>query len=173
MCCFLGVAGSLMTFLDAGVISFAYPKFIQLHQSQEYKALHQGVRKLALQTLFMSLAFAIVSWLLLPYLLTWISKPVYLEHIKLYPWILLAMVINAFSMVPHFALYSQGRDKPIIYSHFAALIAFVASVFALQTNWPLLAVPIALNVSFAVILAIKTVSYITTSTTDCQPLNHK
>jgi len=163
---FLGVAGSLMTFLDAGVISYAYPKFIQLHQAHDYKTLHQEVRKLGLQTLFVSLVFAIVSWLLLPYLLAWISRPVYMEHISLYPWILLAMVINAFSMVPHFALYSQGKDKPIIYSHVAALLAFVASVLAFQTSWPLLAVPIALNVSFAVILAIKTVSYITALTAE-------
>lgn len=163
---FLGVAGSLMTFLDAGVSSFAYPKFIQLHQLKEYKALHQGVRKLALQTLCVSLVFAIVSWLLLPYLLAWISKPVYTEHIELYPWILFAVIINAFGMVPHFALYAQGRDKPIIYSHFAALIAFVVSAFALQTNWPLLAVPIALNVAFFVILAIKAIAYITTSIPD-------
>ncbi|KZE32436.1 hypothetical protein AVW16_11580 [Crenobacter luteus] len=161
---FLGVAGSLMTLLDAGFISYAYPNFIKLYHQQKYGELNQSVRKLVLQTLFISAAFAIVSWLLLPYLLTWIAKPVYVKHISLYPWLLLAMVVNAFSMAPHFALYAQGKDKPIIYSHVAALIAFVASVMALQTSWPLLAVPIALNVSFAVVLAIKAFAYFTAPT---------
>lgn len=160
---FLGVASSLMTFLDAGIISFVYPKFIQLHQLKEYKALHLGVRKLALQTLGVTLGFAIVSSLLLPHLLAWLAKPVYTEHTELYPWLLSAMIINAFSMVPHIALYAQGRDKPVIYSHFAALLAFIASVFALQGDWPLLAVPIALNVAFTVIFAIKTIAYLSTS----------
>lgn len=71
----------------------------------------------------------------------------------------MAMIINSISMVPHFALYARGCDKPIIQSHMAALIAFLGTTWALSKSYPILAVPIGLNLSFALILIWKAVAY--------------
>ena len=156
----LGVAGTLMTFLDAGVFAFAYPVLIKLHQAQEYDSARAKVRQMFGHTVLLSAGFAVISWLLLPFLLLWIDKLVYLKAIYLYPWLLLATVLNAFGMIPHFALYAQGHDKPIIYSHVAALIVFVVATWVLSHHFSTLAVPIGLNFSFAFIFLWKTIAYL-------------
>lgn len=69
------------------------------------------------------------------------------------------MVINAISMVPHFALYARGIDKPIIYSHIGALVGFVVATWAFSHNHSALAVPMGLNVAFTLMLIWKTMAY--------------
>ena len=68
-------------------------------------------------------------------------------------------MINALSMIPHFALYARGCDKPIIQSHIAALIFFLMATWMLSKQFSAQAVPMGLNLSFAVILIWKAVAY--------------
>ena len=156
---FLGVASTLMIFLDAGVFAYAYPELIKLHQQRQYQAAQQKIKVMLVYTLVFAAGFSLVSWLLLPYLLDWISNPLYSQVLRMYPWLLLAMVINAVSMVPHFALYATGNDRPIIFSHMAALGAFTLTVWIVAPHWQMLAVPAGLNVSFTVILVWKSIAY--------------
>lgn len=156
---FFGVAGTLLAFLDAGVFAFTYPALIMLHQAQDNDAARTTVRKMLGLTVLFSAGFAVLSWFLLPFLLVWINNPIYSKAIFLYPWLLSAIIINAFGMVPHYALYARGCDKPIIYSHISALICFLIVTWILSTHYSVLAVPIGLNFSFAVILLWKTVAY--------------
>jgi hypothetical protein len=82
-----------------------------------------------------------------------------LESVWLYPWLLLATVINALGMAPHYALYAQRRDKAIIGSHIAAMIAFAMAVWLLAQTLPTLAVPLGLVIFFTVILVSKAAAY--------------
>ncbi len=156
---FLGVASALMTFLDAGVFAFAYPALIQHNHAGEHEQARLKVRQMLVPTLAFSAAFGVVSWFLLPYLLDWVANPFYEKTLYLYPWLLMATVLNAVGMVPHFALYARGYDRPIIYSHLAALPAFLFATWAFSPSQAILAVPIGLNIAFAVILISKTWSY--------------
>ena len=155
----LGVAGTLITFLDAGVLAYAYPALIQHHHNQEQAQVRARVRLVLLQTTLISVAFALVSWLLLPFLLHWIDNPVYIQSAHLYPWLLLATVLNALGMAPHLGLYAQGQDKPIIYSHGASLFFFIVTTWVLSDYFGPLAVPFGLNLAFALILVWKGVAY--------------
>jgi O-antigen/teichoic acid export membrane protein len=155
----LGVASSLMIFLDAGVLAYAYPTLIQHHHKNEQSQARAHVRLLVLQTALLSLAFALASLFLLPYLLSWIGNPIYIKSIHLYPWLLLATVLNALGMAPHFGLYAQGHDKPIIYSHSASVVFFVAATWLLSEYFGLMAVPLGLNLAFALILVWKSLAY--------------
>lgn len=157
---FLSIAGTLLVFLDAGVFTFAYPELIGLHHGNQQAEIRRKVRGLLTYTLVASIGFSVVSWVLLPYLLQWIGKPLYLQSMDLYPWLLLAMVMNALSMVPHLALYAQGRDKAIISSHLGAAVAFFIIVWLVSQFTSRLAVPIGLNIFFAVILIWKTAAYV-------------
>lgn len=156
----LGVAGTVMTFLDAGVFAYAYPALIQHQHKHEHTQARAKVRQMLWQTAILSAAFALVSWLLLPYLLHWIGNPVYLESAHLYPWLLLATVLNALGMAPHYGLYAQGHDKPIIYSHGASLVFFVASTWLLSDSFGPMAVLLGLNLAFALILVWKSLAYL-------------
>ena len=156
---FLGVASALMAFLDAGVFAFTYPALIKLSHAGEHEQARRKVRQMLVQTLAFSAAYGVASWFLLPYLLDWVANPIYDEALYFYPWLLMATVLNAVSMVPHFALYARGHDRPIIYSHLASMPAFIFATWAFSSSQAGLAVPIGLNIAFAAVLISKTWSY--------------
>lgn len=153
---FMGISGTLMAFLDAGVFSFSYPGLISAHQKQQPAVFRKNLRQLLIQTTILSGAFAIISPLLINPLLTWLGNPLYATQQHLYPWVLAIMVIYALGMVPHYALYAQGIDRPIIQSHIASLITFIAATWVFSQYWPLLAVSLGLCSAFTLILAWKT-----------------
>lgn len=157
---FLNIASTLMVFLDAGIFAFAYPELIALCHKKQYQLVNRKALRLLAYVVISATAFSIVSWLLLPYLLQWINKPIYGQSLWLYPWLLLAMVINALSMVPHFALYAKGHDKAIIGSHIGAMLVFAIGVWQISQHRPLLAVPAGLVIFFAFILLSKTIAYL-------------
>lgn len=152
---FMGVSNALMSFLDAGVFAFSYPGLISAHNRQDGTAFHQGMRKLLLQTLVLSSAFVAVALLAIGPLLSWLDKPLYLEQQGLFPWILLTTALYALGMVPHYALYAQGYDKPIIHSHIASLLVFIPATWLFSIHWPVLAVPLGLCTAFLLILLSK------------------
>lgn len=156
---FFGISGTLMAFLDAGVFAYSYPRLIRAAHGKDPLDFRIGVRKLFSHTCYVSIGFSMVSLLLLSPLLQWIGKPWYLEQKALYPWLLLAMVVNAIGMVPHYALYAMGKDRPIIVSHVASIVVFVAVTWLFGSVLPVLAVPIGLCVAFLFVLAWKTLAY--------------
>lgn len=156
----LGVASTLLVFLDAGVFAFTYPSLIRHNNDKNYEIANDKVRRMLIQTLLVSALFAVVSWFSLPWLLDWIGNPVYIEAIDLYPWLLVATIINAVSMVPHYGLYARGCDKAIIYSHIASLIAFVAFTWIISQSAPEIAIPLGINLAFFVIATWKSLAYI-------------
>jgi len=157
---FMGIAGTLLTLLDAGVFAFTYPDLIRHNLQERHDLARALIRKAMLQTVGVIAVFAVVSLIALPYLLVWISDPVYQTNIWLYPWLLTAMILSALSMIPHYGLYAKGQDKPIICSHLVALGTFVAVTWLLSVSYAMLAVPIGLNMAFFVILIWKSTAYI-------------
>lgn len=156
----MGIAGTLLAFLDAAVFAFAYPVLIQLHHRQDVAEGRRQVWRLLWQTVSLSAIFGLASWLALPYFLAWTGKPLYLQLAGWYPWLLLAMVLNAVGMVPHYALYALGVDKPIIHSHIFAFLAFLLTT-AVAGRWlALQAVFLGLNVAFGCMLLWKSIAYI-------------
>jgi len=156
---YIGICNALMSFLDAGVFAFIYPGLISAFTKEDSAAFRQGLRKMLIQTLILTVSFALIATVLIEPLLSWLNKPLYLEHQDLFPWILLATLLYAVGMVPHFALYAQGQDRPIIHSHIASLICFIPVTWLASTHWPYLAVPLGLCAAFALILLWKSLAY--------------
>ncbi|WP_339504601.1 lipopolysaccharide biosynthesis protein [Pseudomonas sp. RL_105y_Pfl2_101] len=156
---FMGVSMALISFLDAGVFAFIYPGLITAYQQHNPVGFHQGIRKLLLQTVGLCGFFSVTALVTIGPLLAWLGKPIYSEQQGLFVWILLATVFYAIGMIPHFGLYAQGRDRPIIHSHIASLIIFVLATWIFAQAWPLLAVPQGLCVSFFVVLCWKSWSF--------------
>jgi O-antigen/teichoic acid export membrane protein len=171
---FMGIGGTLMAFLDAGVFSLSYPGLFSAYQKKQPALFRKNLRLLLIQTVVLTVAFAVVSLLLLSPLLVWLGNPLYAATQYLYPWVLATMVLYALGMVPHYALYAQGLDRPIIQSHIASLLVFVIATWLFAQSWPLLAVPLGLCVAFILILVWKTWAFfwLTPSQYRCaQPLH--
>lgn len=156
---FMGMSTALMSFLDAGVFAFIYPSMISAYHNEDPQAFMHHLRQLLIQTVVFSLAFAVVALLAIDPVLTWLDRPLYMQHRQLFYWLLLVMFLYAIGMIPHYALYAQGKDRPIIVSHSASILIFVVVVTILTVYTSYLAVPLALCVTFAVVLLWKTVAF--------------
>ena len=152
---FMGIAGSLMAFLDAGVFAFSYPGLINAHQKKQPALFRNNLLQLLVLTCLLTVAFVFMSLLLLSPLLGWLGNPLYVAQQNIYPWLLAVMVVYALGMVPHYALYAQGLDRPIIQSHIASLFLFVIATWLFSQRWPLLAVPLGLCAAVTLILVWK------------------
>ena len=157
---FVGVAGSLLAFLDSGIFSFTYPALISLSQNCRWADARKKVKQMLWLTIAFSIFFTIFSLVVMPYLLGWIGKSIYAESIDLYYWILLATITNAIGLIPHYALYAAGKDGAIILSHTFGFIVFFVAVYFLQPTSFALAVPQGLFVAFLFILIFKAIAYI-------------
>lgn len=154
---FFGIAGTMMAFLEAGVFAYAYPELISAHQGGQTERFRRTLRHLLNHTIIFAVLFTILSLMLLGPLLRWIGKPLYLAHAHIYGWLLLAMTLNALSMVPHYALYAQDMDRPIIHSHLLSLAVFLPAAIGIGAWFPAVAVPVALCLAFLSILVWKAV----------------
>jgi O-antigen/teichoic acid export membrane protein len=156
----MGVATGLMVILDAGVFSYGYPELIRMHHTGDHSLAIRRLRHMLYQTIAVSATFTIVTWLLLPVILSWIGNPYYLSKISMFPYIMFAMFLLALSQVPHWGLYAQGRDKPIIVSQFAGLATFMVSAWFTRYSLGTYSVLLGLNAAFGVILFWKSAVYL-------------
>lgn len=156
---FIGMASTLMTFLDAGVFSFSYPALIKLKNDGNKIAFDNHLKKMSVITVVVTIAFVIISILLMPFLLKWTGKPIFEKYIFVYHILLVATVLNAFGMIFHYALYAIGKDKAIIVSHITSLLVFFITVIILQDHYKIIAVPAGITAAFAFILVFKSVAF--------------
>lgn len=157
---FMGIANALMSFLDAGVFAFLYPALIKKWQGQSPIDFRKELLRMLVQTLGFSAVFIITAQLSIPYMLDWLERPLYSEYASLFGWLMLATLLFALSMVPHFALYAQGQDRSIISSHVLSIPVFIGCTLLLSFVTPLLAVPLGLCLSSAFLLSWKMVAYL-------------
>lgn len=162
---FIGISGTLMAFLDAGVFSFSYPSMINAANRQDEQLFSAKVREMIALTIIFCLVFLVISLLLLPYLLDWLGKEVYLNNYSIFYWLLAATIINAFSMIPHYGVYARKHDRAIIRSHIIALPIFIATSTLLSLLTAVYAVPIGLCITQLFILIWKLQAYIKSRTT--------
>lgn len=153
------IAGVLNVFLDAACFSFAYPRLIKLAQNNMHEESHNQIKGLLLQIIVGSACYGIVSYYLLPYILDWIGHPIYKNFSHWYPWLFMAMLMQAIGKVPHYGLYALGCDRSIIFSHVFAFFIFVLTTMFCLSAYSTIAIFIGINLAFLVVLVWKFVGY--------------
>ncbi|MBW0146821.1 lipopolysaccharide biosynthesis protein [Marinobacter arenosus] len=156
---FMGICNALLAFMDAAVFTFLYPAMIVAHTNQDARGFRIKFRQLTAQTITLTLFFSMVAWIVVPFLLEWLDRPVFSEYQYLFLWLLVANMLTVLGMIPHYGLYAQGNDKPLVVSHIAGLIVFVLTT-ALSTLFSgELAVPLGLIAASGFILFWKTLQF--------------
>lgn len=156
---YIGISGTMMTFLEAAVFNFSYPVLISAYQNNQADLYKVKMREMLWHTAIIAVGFSAISLALLPILLEWLSNDVYTTHKYIYPWLLAMMLLYSFGMVPHYALYSQRQDRVIVQSHILGLIVFIAGTWLLTINYESIAVPAGLCLAFFFILVYKLIAY--------------
>ena len=157
---FISLANAMVSFLEAAVHVFSYPALITAFQQKNPVQYRYELQRLFYQTLILASAFTAVALLTIEPLLHWLGKPIYQEYQRMFVWILSATFLYSLGSVPHYALYAQGRDQPIIHSHFACLFVFIVATWLFSLHWLSVAVPLGLNAAFLLMLAWKTYAFI-------------
>lgn len=152
---FMGVVNALPALLEAGVFSFSYPALVAHCHAGDKKTFGRTFLRLTIGTAAVVFLYGIIASVLLDFLLGWLDRPVYAQNKDLFYLLLLAMAVYVLSMIPHYALYAQGEDRPIIRSHIAGLVAFLAATWLAELYSPRMAVPTGLCAAFTVILVWK------------------
>lgn len=156
---YAGIANAIMSFLDAGVFVFLYPKLVSAFKSSDQNLYRKSMKALLLQTVWVSLVLAILAGSLIYPFLMLLDKPVYSDYLPVLYLMLVAITLNALSMVPHYGMYAMSYDRGIIVPHIVALLVFVSTVATLSLWWAVYAVPIALIVTFGGLLLHKSWLY--------------
>ena len=156
---FVGIAFSIVSFLDAGVIAFLYPKVVAAAKENDEKKFKKNMKDLAVTLVLAAVSMAAFALFFSPFVLGWIGKEIYLDNLHLLQWLLLAVIVYAASMAPHVGLYAKHHDKAILYSQILALLVFFVGCFIGIPMFGAIAVVWAMCVSFFVILVWKIAVY--------------
>lgn len=156
---FVGMATAILSFVDAGVVVFIFPKMVASAKLNDGVSFRRHMKELLLSVTVVSISLAVVLCVSSEYLLTWVDKAVYVENLYILYWLLLGMVLYSLSMIPHLGLYAFGYDKPIFYSQFAGFLVFLIVGYFGGKLFGMIAVPVAIVLAFFVVAVWKLIAY--------------
>lgn len=157
---FIGMANAILSFLDAGVIVFMYPKLVMAAKRGEDAVFRRSMKVFFLNVLAVTAVLVLACWLISGPLIEWLKKPVYTDNLFVLGWLLFAISIYAMSMVPHLGLYAHSNDRPILHSQVAGLVVFLLVVFMAGKEHGVIVVPWGLCAGFFVVLVWKLIAYV-------------
>lgn len=156
---YMGMAMAIMSFLDAAVLSFLYPRMISAYRQGDHVTYLRVRKEMTWSTLTITVGLATLIIVVAPAVLNWIGRPRYIEHMHLL-WLLLAVtVIYAMGMIPHYGLYARGADRSIVVAHISSLGVFALTVALLAHSAPLEAAAYGLLAAFTWMGGLKFVQY--------------
>ena len=152
---FSSLAAAIISFMDAAVFSFLYPKLVLdvNNRNTEYRNI---IKQFYTKTIFFLIIINTLAFFLIHPLLEIIGKSEFLNHIKYFYFLIAIQSIYCLSMVPHYVLYSLHKDKHIIYSHLiSAITFFILSLLFIKYKIDIYNILYALFISFFFLLLYK------------------
>lgn len=155
---FIGMASSIVLFIDAGVIAFLYPNIIKAVNLKKRAAFFTEMKSLVLGVSIVAVVGAAGIYICSKYLLVWLGNESYQSNAHMLNWLLLALVIYAASMIPHMILYAFKCDRAILGSQVAGFTFFMGGCVWGAGDFGAVIVPYSLIFTFSTILVWKTIS---------------
>lgn len=157
---YIGIAMSAMSFLDAGVFAFLYPRVVSAFKTGSTLEFRAEMRNLLIRTGLATAATIGAAAAAVPFILRFLDRPIYQAHVGVFWLILSAVAVYALGMVPHFGLYAMGRDRAILLSQGGGFFVFLGVAVVGSTAAPLEGVAAGLLAGAAVIGIAKTWRYL-------------
>lgn len=153
------IAASALTFMDAGIFSFLYPKLLVFYATKNHKQFSATIKKMLIQVIASSVILALSVYLFSEWFFSKIGNEVYKTQIKIFYILVIMTILQALSQVPHYGLYAKGQDKNILIPSVISVPLFFICGYTLSIYTPLYSVPISLCIAYGFILIHKTISY--------------
>ncbi len=156
---YAGIGNAVISFLDAGVVVFFYPRLVSAARTNDLLGYRTAMKSLRINIILSTCLLTTLAFSAAFFIVEWLDKPDYDENFHLLAWILAAMLIYGLSHTPHLGLYAQGRDRTLVLSQLAALVTFLISAIALNDSLGVTSVPAALCAAFAALYLWKALAY--------------
>ena len=156
---FVGMSSVVLSFLDAGVFAFQYPRLLAAASQGNKGAFAQEMKRLWRNTLVTTCLLSVAAYVLALPIVHWLDQPIYAAQLGLLPWALAAVALMALSLVPHYALYARHQDRLIVISQLASLVAFALASWLLRPLLGHATVPAAVATAMASLLVFKFFAY--------------
>jgi O-antigen/teichoic acid export membrane protein len=157
---FSGISNAVFSFVESGVFVFAYPKLISAFKRKDQLEFEKSMKDLILKTSIATILMIGLAAVLIHPILTYFNKPIYKEHVSLLYVLLVATLLNAAGMIPHFGIYAMSRDKHIILSHCGGLILFIGLAYTFGKWSPTYGIPLATCGALLSMFIYKTIAYL-------------
>jgi O-antigen/teichoic acid export membrane protein len=156
---FIGMATAVISFIDAGIVDFAYPKLIAAARAKDQNAFLFEMNKVKNNLFWLGGLLIVLCSFGGYFIVDILGRDVYIENIDILYWLLLATALNVLSIVPHLGLYALGYDQAIVRSQVIGFAAFLLLVIMLPTALGIKSVLISICVAWLIILTWKAASY--------------
>lgn len=164
---FMSLVNSLQAFADAGIVSKLYPRIVVAYRTGRYKEYRHHLKNMTAGIVVFIICFSTGLYITIKPVFVFIGRQVYIEQVAIL-WVLLAAVaIYCLGLVPHYALYARGADRPIVISSIISVLVFMSSIITLITiTNEMIGVAIAVLVSVSCLSIMKLLVYIKVESTE-------
>lgn len=156
---YMSIASAMITFMDAGIFSFLYPKLLACHSNKDNIGFLSGLKSMFFQVALVSILFVAIVFFFAGWFFSLLGEPVYSENIGVFYILVFMVLLQVFSYIPHYGLYARGEDRGIVVSNVMSVPLFIVSVLLLAQYDTLYAIPIALCIVYGFVLIYKTCAY--------------
>lgn len=146
---FSSFANALLAFIDAAVIIHHYPKVVSHFKENNLVGFYLELRLFLKEILKVGIVVSVCLIILMPFLLDFIDKIEFKAELVIFYVLLINMFIYSISLIPHYALYAQGKDRQIVLSSLCTMI--IGMFFMVVFGFHLKIIGIALGQTIAMI----------------------
>ncbi len=156
---FIGMATAVISFIDAGIVDFAYPKLVAAARTKSRGAFSSEMSKATGSVLGLGAFLIVLCGLGGHFFVDVLGKDVYIENINILYWLLAASALNVLSIVPHLGLYALRQDQSIVRSQVIGFAIFLLLATTLPKAFGITGILIAVCAAWASILTWKAAVY--------------
>lgn len=156
---FIGMASAVVSFIDAGIVDFAYPKLVAAARTKDKSIFSIEMGKIKVGVVVLGAFLIVLCGLGGHFFVDALGRSVYVENVDILYWLLAATALNTLSIVPHLGLYALGEDQAIVRSQVVGFAIFLLLATTLSQVLGITAILIAVCAAWASILTWKTAVY--------------
>jgi len=155
---FFMLASAFISFADASVFSFMYPKIVIAVNKKNRELIKSSIRSATHQLMLICFLFVLTAHLSIYKILEYLGRKEYTDHVTLFYYFIFSITIYAFSFIPDYFLYANNEDSKIAKIHMIGFMLFLLTATILSSASTYLSIPLSMCITFLWILLSKSIA---------------
>jgi len=122
---FFGITSSILSFVDAGVVSQQYPKIMSAFNKGYYDDYQRRLKSMAINIVLVLVVLVLGLLVFIYPVLEFVGKSIYANEIEVFWLLIVANFITCIAYIPYFPLYVKRRDIKILSSNIIGLVVML------------------------------------------------